>query len=471
MSALHSSIWTRSLLRRSFVAHLLGLLLFCFFLIGNFIWREEQNISGERDKSLKKVAESLVYLTKSSRFPPATEKQIDSYRMLDQFLQKITEDSNNQVDTNEVFALRITDRTRGVIFTNAYAQMIPININNSNFYDVVVNKDSWRVFKSNATDSPYEVEVAQLRPIARSQLYEIFGIYLLWPLVWSLPLAAFVAWLSSSRGLAPLKTLASNISRRSPGDMNPLRLNLNYRELEPVVSEINGLLTKVDSTLVRERAFLADAAHELRTPLAVIQAQAHVMQHAQTNNERAQASKELTSAIERAATLIRKLLVSAQLSNQDYELNLVRTNLVELVQERISTFAVLAEQSQVEMELSSPTRCEVYLERDLFLSALDNVIDNAIQYSPIGGIITVKVELETSDRIAICVVDQGAGVPDALQKRVLERFFRVPGTGKIGSGLGLAIVDRVMVLHKGSVTLSPGPKNVGLCVRLFLPAK
>ncbi len=463
------NVCKKSILRRNFFAHLLVLLLFCLLIIGNIFWRTERSVTGEHDRLLQINAESFLSLSKVlNREATPTDFEV-AFKMFENNLQAQFKNQTGQSESLFLLAIRITDRKGILIFQNAEGKNFPFESSRLNFYSTKVNEKDWRVFNAKTHYSPYVIEIAELRELANDSMYVVVRDYLVIPLTWFLPLAALITWFTSMQGLAPLRDLASTISKRNSNDMNPLQLEMNYIEFQPVVNEINGLLEKLEATLARERAFLADAAHELRTPLAVIQAQVHVMQNAATAIERKQASDELTTGVERTAALIRKLLISARLSTQDFAPNFVQTDLVALIQERITTFAVLAEQRQLEMELSSPNQCKVLLDRDSFLSAIDNVIDNAINYSPAGGNITIQIHPDENKQVNICVIDQGLGVPEALRKRVFERFFRIHGTKQLGSGLGLAIVDRVMVLHRGQVTLLGGPNNVGLCVKLSLP--
>ncbi len=463
------NVCRQSILRRNFLAHLLVLLLFCSLIIGNIFWRTERSVLGDHDQALKSLAESFLGLSQFLNREPTQTEFATAFNITEKTIQDQFRNQTGQSERTLLLAIRITDRNGLLIYQNSQGEKFPFDSTRLNFYSTTVDKKYWRVFNAKAYYSPYVVQIAELRALANDSIYAVVRDYLVIPLTWFLPLAALITWFTSIRGLAPLQALASTISKRDPNDMNPLRLEMNYLEFQPVVNEINGLLGKLEATLVRERAFLADAAHELRTPLAVIQAQAHVMQNAATAIERKQASDELTTGVQRTAALIRKLLVSARLSTQDFTPNFVQTDLVALIQERITTFAVLAEQRQLEMELSSPNQCEVLLDRDSFLSAIDNVIDNAINYSPTGGNITIQIQPDVNKQVDICITDQGSGVPEALRKQVFERFFRIHGTKQHGSGLGLSIVDRVMVLHQGQVTLLDGPNNVGLCVKLSLP--
>jgi signal transduction histidine kinase len=229
------------------------------------------------------------------------------------------------------------------------------------------------------------------------------------------------------------------------------------------------LLLKLNTTLTRERNFLADAAHELRTPLAVIQAQVHVLRHASSEVEKSTASDELNTGIERAASLIQKLLLTAKVSGESFAPKLETIDLVAFVQERMAHLSLLASRKRIDMELKAPLVCIVKLDRETFISALDNVLDNAIRYTPQDGQIEVSIDMVQADKVRVRVADNGVGIASELHGRVFERFFRIPGTEQQGSGLGLAIVKRVLALHGGQVVLSQGLNHNGVAVEMTLP--
>jgi two-component system, OmpR family, sensor histidine kinase QseC len=259
------------------------------------------------------------------------------------------------------------------------------------------------------------------------------------------------------------------IARRGPNDMKPLGAVSTYAEITPLANEINLLLKKLETTITRERNFLADAAHELRTPLAVIQAQAHVLERAANIDEKNLAVKELNIGTERAASLIQKLLLTARVSVEDFKPRFEPTDLVAFVQVRIAQFSVLAANKGIDMELNAPAHCVALIDRETFASAIDNVLDNAIRYTQPRGAIRVEIILLDNNSVRLRIADNGEGIPSELHERVFERFFRVAGTEQQGSGLGLAIVRRVLSLHRGDVMLSAGLNQRGLSVDLTVP--
>jgi signal transduction histidine kinase len=313
------------------------------------------------------------------------------------------------------------------------------------------------------------MQVAETSASAERDLATALLRYLGLPLMVFLPIAGLTTWWASRRGLRPLHDLAALIARRSPQDLQPLEPVASFVETAPLVSEINTLLHKLKATLSRERHFLADAAHELRTPLAVVQAQVHVLQNAGSAAERAACAEELNVGIARAAALIQKLLLTARVSSDDFAPHLEAVDLTAFTQERVALLSALAAQKNIDLELQAQPRVQAHIDRETFASALDNVIDNAIRYTPKGGAIVVAIDSAQAGGVALRVADNGVGITPELRDRVFERFYRINGSEQPGSGLGLSIVKRVLALHGGSVTLSTGLNQTGLAVALVLP--
>jgi signal transduction histidine kinase len=459
------AVFKHSILRRNIIGHLLVLILFCTLAVGNLTWQSKRSGVGDYDRFLQGVAVSVSSALSGLNRPPIESDFAFAFHIVFGVVDFEKNAGVTKIESSKYLVLRVVDRNNRELYRSADAQSIPFDAHKVGFYNLLVEAKNWRIFRYD-NGGQNIVEVAQPTDFLDNDLIFAIRQYVFWPLIGFLPLAAIITWLTSVRGLMPLKDLAALIAKRTPNDMSPLKLKTSYLETEPVVQEINGLLKTIETTLVRERAFLADAAHELRTPLAVIQAQAHVLQEADTVSERLTAADELNMGVQRTATLIAQLLTSARLSTQDFSPILYKIDLVPLIQERVATLSLLAEKKSIEMELLAPSQCLVMLDRDSFLSAIDNVIDNAIRYSPNGASIYIQIFNEGTKQVKLTVTDQGSGIPDALHDQVFERFFRVPGTEQQGSGLGLAIVKHVMQLHQGSIALFKGRGNIGLCVEL-----
>ena len=460
----------RSLAIRLVTSQLFVVIFFCLLAAGNFYWQTYKAGEGEIDMQITFAVKTLSTTLEQSKSNLVLLKQNAAF--LDNTMQvSIKYCLEGKTDNPDAIlaAIRVTAADGSEIYrSSGFAELpfasLPMGVSQFEFGD-----RQWRgATHSNADRSITAQLVVSSTPLTDGT-YDVIGKYIFLPLFIFLPLAALMVWLFIMNGLAPLRQFAQMIDRRSPSDMRPLERITPYAEITPLANEINLLLHKLETTLNRERNFLADAAHELRTPLAVVQAQVHVLKHAKTDAERNSASDELNIGIARAASLIQKLLLTARVSVEDFTPRFEATNLTAFVQERIALFSVLAANKLIDLELEAPAHCRAYIDRETFASAIDNVIDNAIRYTPPSGSIRVEIAPDGNDKVRLRVADNGDGIPSELHERVFERFFRVVGTEEQGSGLGLAIVRRVLSLHRGDVTLSSGLGQRGLSVNITIP--
>jgi two-component system, OmpR family, sensor histidine kinase QseC len=457
----------RSLMLRLIVGQLIVLIVFSLLATGNLFWEFHKKDEGEFDHQLAASAKTILAVLGEHKQDHAAIRRDISFLARAGIIYE--HEMTRKTDNIDTSIIRLADHSGNEIYrssAHAASLLASLPLGRTDFKHAGKN---WRAFAIQNADRSLTVQVAQTSNMVNNELADIVTKYIFLPLLWFLPFAALVTWLVTARGLAPLRELTNMISRRNPTDMTPLKYVTSYAETEPLVKEINSLLFKLDTTLTRERNFLADAAHELRTPLAVIQAQVHVLKNAASENEKSMASDELNIGVERAASLIKKLLLTARFSVEDFTPHFEPTDLTAFIQERIATFSVLAAGKEIEMSLSAPPRCFAIIDRETFGSAIDNVLDNAIRYTPQAGTILVDIETSGDDKVRLRVADNGAGIPAELYERVFERFYRVAGTEQSGSGLGLAIVRKVLALHGGDVALSAGLDQRGLAVALIMP--
>jgi signal transduction histidine kinase len=459
-----------SLTKRMVIGQVLSVIIFSVLLVGNLLWEYSRQGEGEFDKSLLYSAKATA-LVLHGETTTAQEANLVLRAMgnaTKETIAMVMKDKGGDPQS-AAYAMRVTDlEGRQIYATQSYDDM-PTNAQAKAVYSFNYKGHEWRGLNYRAPEQKVVVQIAQSTEYVNAELCGLVQTYILWPLLWFLPLAIITSSLVVGRGLRPLKELTHRIARRTLGDLSSLDYVAKHTETKPLVEEINSLLHKLDTTLNRERIFLTDAAHELRTPLAVIQAQVHVLRHAQSESAKTNASDELNMGIARAASLIQKLLLTAKVSGEHYTPRLETVDLVSFVQERIAVLSVLSAHKHIDMELQAPLQCFVMLDRETFVSAIDNVLDNAIRYTPVQGQIKVSIEPMGSDTVRVRVADNGAGIAPELHERVFERFYRISGTEQQGSGLGLAIVKRVLALHGGKVVLSPGLNQRGLSVDLTMP--
>jgi signal transduction histidine kinase len=460
----------RSLLLRLVAGQLLVVIVFSLIAMGNVVWQITRNGAGDYDQEMTNLVSAvLVKLDEKSASPEILQRYLEVMGDLMRSASPTSDAGKSRSQINAEVVLRVTDKSGQEIYRtpgHSHVPLIQLPLGSSGFS---VGKQHWRAHSVQNKDQSLTLQLAQTSDALDEGLCDTIGRFILWPLFLYLPIAGLMTWFASARGLSPLRELADLVSHRSPVDLKPLEHVAAYAETEPLVNEINSLLLKLNTTLTRERNFLADAAHELRTPLAVIQAQAHVLRHAATEAEKNVATKELNMGIGRAASLIQKLLLTARVSVEDFVPRFEPVDLTAFVQERIATFSLLAVEKKIEMELQAPPHCIVAIDRETFVSAVDNVLDNAIRYTPEGGAIAISIALLAESKVSLCIADNGTGISRELYERVFERFFRVAGSEQQGSGLGLAIVKRVLALHGGDVALSTGLNQRGLGVNFTMP--
>lgn len=292
------------------------------------------------------------------------------------------------------------------------------------------------------------------------------GIYLL-PLLVSLPILALPAWLSIHLALRPWRKVAAEVASRGPHDLRPLAFRPPHQELAAMADSIDALMQRVSGSAARERAFIADAAHELRTPLAAMRVNVEALQR-QTGDVRQQELLEgILRSARRAGRLVGQLLTLMRSDVQETEA-VQPVQLDSLLQERMAALSGIAHVAGVELELLAEHNVQVLGRRDSLTSMIDNLIENGIKYSPRGA--TVSVCLEASaERALLLVRDHGRGIPSELRNRVFDRFYRDPNQSETGSGLGLAIVKSVVLQHGGTIVLCAAPDGTGLLVKVSLP--
>jgi len=289
------------------------------------------------------------------------------------------------------------------------------------------------------------------------------GFYLL-PLLVSLPFLVLPAWLSIRLALRPWRRAAADIAARGPHDLSPIA-PLPQREAMAVIDSVNAMMRRVDDSASRERRFIADAAHELRTPLAALRVNVEALQQQAVAPAHAELLAGIVRASDRATRLVGQLLLLMRSDAAGAEAA-SSIALDALVQDRLAALARLADQRGVELALDARDRSIVRGQEGALVSLVDNVIDNAVKYSPQGGTVSVTLT-RVGAMVQLCVSDSGPGVPEALRERVFERFFRAPDQVQQGSGLGLAIARAVVDAHGGDIAIRAAPDGGCLiCARL-----
>jgi two-component system, OmpR family, sensor kinase len=320
---------------------------------------------------------------------------------------------------------------------------------------------SWRYYSQWDGRHLHRVEVAEDQH-DRRELSAKIALRLALPMVVILPLLGFWLWIATRRGLRPLDAAAGEIAMRQPEHLNPILPAHAPIEIRPLIESINQLFARVERTLETERRFTADAAHELRTPLAALAAQAQVVLRARDDDERRHALEQLIASSRRAARLVDQLLTLARLDPAEAP-SMQPVPLDRLAEEICALHGAPAVEKNVTLALDAEP-VTVAGDGDALRILLRNLVDNAIRYTPEGGQVTVAIRAGV-----LTVTDTGPGIPPEERQRVFDRFRRLAGQATEGSGLGLSIVARVAERHGAGVELGAGDDGKGLRVTVRFP--
>jgi len=358
-------------------------------------------------------------------------------------------------------AFQIWENGRQLRLHSANAPPQPMTNKEKGFSDTTIDGHRWRVFSTWDESGEYLIQVAE-RTEVRDELAQGIAQNLLRPLWFALPLLALLLWIVVMRGLRPLEKLTREVEQREPDNLGALDASSSPREVVPLIERLNQLFTRISLSIQRERRFTADAAHELRTPVAAIKAQAQVAQAASGKEERMHALGNAILGCDRAAHLIDQLLT---LSRVDTLEGVVTEScpLKSIASEVIASLVPAALENGVRMELQAEDEVFVHGNPALLQILLRNLLDNSVKHTAPGTVVQVSISREAG-QVNLSVSDNGPGIPEQEQEKVSERFYRPLGTQASGSGLGLSIVKRIAELHGAALHIGPASASRGLRV-------
>jgi two-component system sensor histidine kinase TctE len=283
-------------------------------------------------------------------------------------------------------------------------------------------------------------------------------------------LAGFAVWYGVGRGLAPLSTLRREIESRSHRDLSALSEEQAPQEVRPLIHAMNDLLARLGAAIAAQQRFIADAAHQLRTPIAGLKTQTELALRQSDPAAVQDTLRKLQTATEQSARLVNQLLSLARAEpGAKHGHAAERLDLARLARETTTEWVPRALARSIDLGYDGEEGA-AWIEGDPFLARdmLGNLLDNAIRYTQRGGQVTVRVAAST-DSVVLSVEDNGPGIPEQERERVFERFYRVLGTGTEGCGLGLAIVREIALSHGAQVALAAGSGGQGTLVRVSFP--
>ncbi|WP_343583227.1 ATP-binding protein [Herbaspirillum sp.] len=321
----------------------------------------------------------------------------------------------------------------------------------------------WRVYSAQIGSTV--VQVAQPQS-ARDEIAAQMAVKTVAPLFLLFPLIGILAWLAVSRGLAPVRRAAAEVQARDMNSLMPIADVGLPQEIQPLTHALNDLLARLKQSTEAQRAFVADAAHELRTPLTALRLQAQLAERAIDEGERKAAFSDLKNGLERATHLVHQLLTLARQEPEAQQFAPV--DLRELLRGVVADLSSVAGHENIDLGISGEDGNDAPLvvsgNADALRILFNNLVDNALRYTPAGGVVDVSFAMPGDGRCAVVIQDSGPGIAESEMPRVFDRFYRARrpqeqhvGRAAFGSGLGLAIVRQIADLHHVPVEL----KNTG----------
>lgn len=336
----------------------------------------------------------------------------------------------------------------------------------SGFRTVALGADDWRVFAAEGSEGDVRVYVAE-QMASRTEILHAVLRASLSPMLLVLPLLALAIWWAVRHSTRPLRILAVDLRERSPQSLQPVALRDAPSEIEPLVQSLNSLLGRVADLLESERRFTADAAHELRTPIAGIRTQAQVALAEADPLERRHALEATIAGCDRAGRLVDQLMTLSRLESGG-AVRSADVDLAEVVRSAVADVVPQAIEKRQQIDFRPGEPGHVRGDAALLGVLVRNLVDNAVRYSPPAAEIRISLR-DDAGHAHLRIEDSGPGMSPADCRRLGERFFRVMGTGQPGSGLGWSIVRRIAAAQGAQVTVAGSQDLGGLAVDIVVP--
>jgi signal transduction histidine kinase len=332
------------------------------------------------------------------------------------------------------------------------------------YANLSVRGEAWRAYGLQTAEGV--IQIAQ--PVrVREELARVAAERVVVPLILLLPImVAAVAWIVN-RGLLPLRYVTAEVQRRDVRSLLPLASDNLPREIEPLVSELNRLLARLQKAFDTQRAFISDAAHELRSPLTALRLQLQLLDRAPDESARVEARGRLGAAVERAIHMVEQLLALARSDPQETAGDFGLIDLSAVAAQGITDTHDLAVARNIELSLDAAPNILIRGNGGALRTLVRNLVDNAVRYTPPGGFVQARCR-GTAEGALLEVSDSGPGIAAADRERVFDRFYRRAAAQESGTGLGLAIVKAIAERHNARVLLDEAPGG-GLRVAVSFP--
>jgi two-component system sensor histidine kinase QseC len=401
---------------------------------------------------------------------PKIQRTLDTIpKRINSYYQKRFLMSDSPENYLDKFNFQVLTNDGALLLHSSTAPKTPLKTNIDGFSDKNMVDQDWRVFTTYNDKAGIRTVLAE-RYDARNELGRRIAQDDLYIMLLTFPLSGLLIWIIIGRGLDSLDKVAKEVANRAPSHLEPVDLDEIPDEIKPVIDELNKLFFRLKEGFEREKRFAADAAHELRTPLAALKAQAQVALNTTDIKEKNLALQKLITSVNRSTHIVQQLLTMSRLVPEASGLyDEDEVNLERLTRDILAMLAPLAIEKQIDLEFKHDKEVpQIHGNATALGILIRNLVDNAIRYCNEHGQITVGL-IKNKNEVVLEVSDNGPGIPPELQARVFERFFRVLGNKSTGSGLGLAIAQQICELHGGRVVLASPEIGTGLIVRVYLP--
>lgn len=357
----------------------------------------------------------------------------------------------NETSQRDDFVVQVWDSANGFRLYNSHGIVNLPEPRLPGFHDQYVEGTAWRIYNTRLGETI--VQVAQLAS-ARHEVAAAVALRTVAPLILLLPFLALIIWIAVRRSLAAVKIVAAQVQSRDANALNDIPDYELPREIQPLTHAFNALLSRLRRASAAQGAFIADAAHEFKTPLTALKLQVQLAERASTDEERIQAFADLKGGLERTSHLVHQLLTHARQDPSVPRRVSDRIDLAEMARNVVADFAPIAADRRIDLGVKAgdPATAYIHGNPESLRIMLNNLVDNAIRYTPSGGLVDITVR-QRPGCVSVAVEDTGPGIPEAELTRVLDRFYRVPGTPSEGSGLGLAIVRQIARAHGADIRL------------------
>ncbi|OOV99220.1 two-component sensor histidine kinase [Pseudomonas sp. MF6396] len=447
-------------IRRRTLTLIIGLMLTGLVILSAFNLHDSNHEIAEVYDA--QLAQNARLLQGVMRMPLAGDQHTELYQAFNQALSEATPRLDGHPYESKI-AFQVWDAQGQVLVHTNSAPAFTSPPSAPGFSDVHdLHGRQWRAFLLEDKINQVRIWVGE-RDDVRTDLVDRIVRHTLWPnMLGSLILAAMV-WLAIGWGLKPLANMAATLRARHSGSLEPLQLMPLPAELEPMQAALNRMLAQIQEVLGRERRFIADAAHEMRTPLAVLRVHAQNLQEAGTEQEHRESLAHLIHGVDRASRLVNQLLTMARLEPQPGHAHAPRIDLEHTVRDSLVQMTPWLLDQGLELVFeAAPGNYLARVDGGAIDIALNNLVTNAANFSPEGGIISVRLSRQPT-HFVLSIQDEGPGIDEAERERLFERFYS-RGNAQ-GSGLGLAIVQAVAMRLGGQVRLE-NMATGGLCATL-----